>query len=237
MEGLTKSFVLARSLWSYCRGGKLSGGSRRVVLDGLSFSIGAGRVVALCGENGVGKSTTFKCLLNFMRFDSGRVLFFNQNLSPVVLKMVGFLPENPYFYEYLTGEELLLFYGRLHGMSPLAELQSKARSLLKKLDLYKMRDQLIGSYSRGMVQRLGIAQALLHEPLLLLLDEPFSGLDKKSHLRVAELLEERVTEHHASVLFSCHNLEECELKYHHRIVLKKLSADGSLALKQKKDVG
>ena len=190
------------------------------VLKGLSFSIQKGVVTGFLGTNGSGKTTTMKCVLGLIPFEGGKVSFFdNQSLCADVLKKIGFLPEQPYFYDYLTGEELLVFYGRLSVSTSVAELKSRARALLKKLDLYHAKDRKIRNYSKGMLQKVGLAQALIHEPEFVILDEPMAGLDPDGRLCVAELIQE-LSKKGTTVFFSSHLLYDVERLCSDLVVLK-----------------
>ena len=190
------------------------------VLKGLSFSIQKGVVTGFLGTNGSGKTTTMKCVLGLIPFEGGKVSFFdNQSLCADVLKKIGFLPEQPYFYDCLTGEELLVFYGRLSVSTSVAELKSRARALLKKLDLYHAKDRKIRNYSKGMLQKVGLAQALIHEPEFVILDEPMAGLDPDGRLCVAELIQE-LSKKGTTVFFSSHLLYDVERLCSDLVVLK-----------------
>ena len=191
------------------------------VLNQISFSIPKAMATGFLGANGSGKTTTLKCLLGLIPFNAGEVSFFDgRSLCRNVLKKVGFLPEQPYFYDYLTGEELLIFYGRLSTSLTLSDLKSKARSLLKKLDIYEAKDRKIRTYSKGMLQKVGIAQALIHNPELVILDEPMAGLDPDSRLYVGELIQSLVGQG-TTVFFSSHLLYDVERLCKNLVVLNK----------------
>ena len=192
------------------------------VLQNLQFSLPPATITGFLGANGAGKTTTLKCILGLMPFEQGRVLFFNQQpLSSSALQKIGFLPEKPCLYPWLTGEELLLFYARLsEPKTRSATHKSRARALLKKLGLYAVKDRALSTYSKGMLQKMGIAQALVHSPDLIILDEPLSGgLDTESRIRVKNLLQE-AAQNGKSILFSTHQLYDAEELAHHLIVLK-----------------
>ena len=201
---------------------------KKSVLKGVSFSLKEGEAYGFLGANGSGKSTTFKCLLNFIKKDSGEIKFFGSDLNLKLKSQIGFLPEKPLFHEELKAEEQLKFY--LSLIRPLDSSGEKAiKEGLKRLDLYKAKDQRIKSFSKGMIQKLGILQASLHKPRLLILDEPFSGLDPDSRIRVRELLRELV-EKGSSLLFSSHIFQDVEALCDQILVLKKGSVafDGDL---------
>lgn len=194
---------------------------QQTILNQINFTIEKASITGFLGANGSGKTTTFKCVLGLVPFEKGKVLFFDQQLlSRSVLQRVGFLPEQPCFYTYLTGEELLMFYGQLTLKTKFAILKSRVRALLKKLDLYSVKDHRLHTYSKGMLQKIGIAQALVHTPELVILDEPLAGgLDLEGRLCVKELLQHQV-QNGMSVFFSTHQISDVEELCHHLVVLK-----------------
>ena len=204
--------------------------NKKEVLSDINFSVSKTVTTGFLGANGSGKTTTLKCIFSLIPIDSGEVSFFDgQPLSPATLKKIGFLPEQPWFYDYLTGEELLLFYGQLSVDLKLADVKSRARSLLKKLDLYFAKDRQIKTYSKGMLQKIGIAQALVHNPEFVILDEPMAGLDPDSRLYVGELIQELVHQG-VTVFFSSHLLYDVERLCQDLVVLKngKVAYSGSV---------
>jgi len=147
-----------------------------------------GQVYGLLGPNGSGKSTTMKVLLGLVPASSGSTQIFGRDSALVAShEEVGYLPENPYFYKYLTGEETLRFYGKLCGLSGSA-LRDRARDLLKLVGLENAADRRLGGYSKGMLQRIGLAQALVQEPRLLVLDEPTAGVDPAGSREIRDLI-------------------------------------------------
>ncbi|MGD0845639.1 MAG: ABC transporter ATP-binding protein, partial [Geobacteraceae bacterium] len=152
-------------------------GSRVEALKGLTLSIDTGEVFGFLGPNGAGKSTTIKIIMGLIRSTSGSALIMGHPTgSPVARRQVGFLPENPAFYDFLTAEEYLNFVGQAFGMAkPL--LEKRTDEVLALLELIEARKRPMRGYSKGMVQRLGLAQVLLHDPDVYILDEPMSGLD------------------------------------------------------------
>ena len=150
--------------------------TRRVVaVKDLTLRIEPGEVYGLLGPNGSGKSTTLKIILGLVSPTRGRTEIFGRDSRLVESReAVGFLPENPYFYKFLTGAETLRFFGRLCGMTG-ATLKSRVNELLDLVGLNKARDRRLGTYSKGMLQRIGLAQALIHDPRLVVLDEPTAG--------------------------------------------------------------
>ena len=148
-----------------------------VALRGLSLDIPAGHVYGLLGPNGSGKSTTLKILLGLVTPSSGTSEIFGVPSHRVASRVdVGFLPENPYFYKFLTGAETIAFYGKLCGLTGGA-LKARVTELLELVGLTEAGDRRVGSYSKGMLQRIGLAQAMVHDPRLLILDEPTAGVD------------------------------------------------------------
>jgi ABC-2 type transport system ATP-binding protein len=154
----------------------------------VSFTVEPGEVYGLIGPNGSGKSTTMKVLLGLLAPTLGQTSIFGVDSQKVESRSaVGFLPENPYFYKHLTGLETLLFFGRLCGLRG-KRLQDQARELLKLTGLENAADRRLGGYSKGMLQRIGLAQALVHEPKLLVLDEPTAGVDPSGSRRIRDLI-------------------------------------------------
>ncbi|MBI3725066.1 ABC transporter ATP-binding protein [bacterium] len=150
---------------------------RRVVLDGIGFRIPKGAIAGYLGVNGAGKTTTIKLIVGINSPDAGRIATGTFPAGSRESKAtLGYLPENPYFYEYLTPLEALEFYGRLSGV-PRAERRTRAEKVLAEVDLRYAASQAVREFSKGMRQRLGLAQALIHSPELLVLDEPLTGLD------------------------------------------------------------
>lgn len=180
------------------------------VLKGISFEIEKGAVTGFLGSNGAGKTTTIKCLLGLIFPDSGQIDFFGQGYnSPEVMRKIGFLPERPYFYDYLTGTEILKFAGQLSGMSPGKELQMRIDELIEMVELNHAKDRRLREYSKGMLQRIGIAQALIHKPEFVILDEPMSGLDPDGRYKINSILQETANRG-TTVFFSSHLLHDAE---------------------------
>ncbi len=181
------------------------------ILKGVSFSLPKGSITGFLGPNGSGKTTSIKCIFNLIFPDSGTIHFFDkQTLSNEVLKKVGFLPERPYFYSYLTGKEFLTFYGRLSGAySNRHELMARVSQLLKRVGLSHAENRLLKDFSKGMLQRIGIAQSLIHRPELVIFDEPQSGLDPDGRIEVVNIIRETAKEG-TTVFFSSHLLPDAE---------------------------
>ncbi len=163
-------------------------GAKVVALKDLDLEIEQGEIFGFLGPNGAGKSTTIKTLMGLIRPTSGSALIMGKDISsPDARRHVGFLPENPAFYEYLSAAEYLNFVGRTFSMDA-SQLEKKSEEVLKLLDLWDARKRLLRSYSKGMVQRVGLAQALLHDPDVYILDEPMSGLDPIGRTLVKEII-------------------------------------------------
>lgn len=180
-----------------------------VAVRDLSFTVKPGEVYGLIGPNGSGKSTTMKVVLGLLAPSQGATRIFGRNSSEVQSRRdVGFLPENPYFYKHLTGMETLLFYGRLCGMRG-AELRHRAEGILKLTGMENAATRRVGGYSKGMLQRIGLAQALIHEPRLLVLDEPTAGVDPAGSRKIRDLIIE-LKGRGITVLVTSHLLEQLQ---------------------------
>jgi ABC-2 type transport system ATP-binding protein len=159
-----------------------------VAVNDLSLVVEPGQVYGLLGPNGSGKSTTMKVVLGLVTPTSGSTEIFGCDSTRVESReQVGFLPENPYFYKFLTGVETLEFYGKLCGLRG-AKLRERAKELLSLVRLESAADRRIGGYSKGMLQRIGLAQALIQEPRLLVLDEPTAGVDPAGSREIRDLI-------------------------------------------------
>lgn len=177
-------------------------------LKNISFNIEQGRFVGLIGPNGAGKSTTIKCLLQFIFPDTGRIHFFGENFSIEHREKIGFLPERPFFHEFLSGEEFLSLHWSLCGKKA-ADFRRHADEILQLVKLSHARNKKLKEYSKGMLQRIGIAQALICQPEFLILDEPMSGLDPDGRILIKEILHS-LKEKKLTVLMSSHLLEDVE---------------------------
>jgi ABC-2 type transport system ATP-binding protein len=178
-------------------------------LQNLSLTIQAGEVFGFLGPNGAGKSTTIKILLNLIFPDSGQARILGHSVHDKdVRKTIGFLPENPYFYDYLTAEELLWFGGRASGLDR-QQIKRSTDELLERVDLIQARKRPLRTYSKGMVQRAGLALALVHDPQVVILDEPMSGLDPVGRKMVGDLLLD-LKQRGKTVFFSSHILNDVE---------------------------
>lgn len=159
-----------------------------VALRGLNLAVASGQIYGLLGPNGSGKSTTLKIIVGLVSPTGGVARIFGHDSSQVASReSVGFLPENPYFYRFLTGEETLRFYGKLCGLRGLA-LKKRVEEMLEAVGLTSAAKRRLVGYSKGMLQRIGLAQALIHEPSLLVLDEPTAGVDPAGARQIRDLL-------------------------------------------------
>jgi ABC-2 type transport system ATP-binding protein len=184
--------------------------SPATVLRGVSFSVGRGEIFGFLGPNGAGKTTTLKILIGLIRQTSGRAELFGLPAGNVdVHRRIGFLPESPYFYDYLTAEEFLQFYGRLAGLEG-ADLSRRVTSMLELLGLLEARNRQLRKFSKGMLQRVGLAQALIHDPELVILDEPMSGLDPLGRKEVRDVIL-HLRERGKTVFFSTHIIPDVEM--------------------------
>jgi ABC-2 type transport system ATP-binding protein len=180
-----------------------------VAVRDLSFTVQPGEVYGLIGPNGSGKSTTMKVILGLLAPNQGRTKIFGRDSATVESRQdVGFLPENPYFYKHLTGLETLLFYGRLCGLGG-ARLRDRAQEMLNLTGLENAAGRRVGGYSKGMLQRIGLAQALIHEPRLLVLDEPTAGVDPAGSRKIRDLIME-FKNRGITVLVTSHLLEQLQ---------------------------
>ncbi len=178
-------------------------------LDNLNLNVEKGEVFGFLGPNGAGKTTTLKILMNLIRPTSGTARILGEAVGSVSMRQrIGFLPENPYFYDYLTAEELLLYIGKLFGMSQPA-LGSKVRTLLENVGLQDARRTQLRKFSKGMIQRIGLAQAIINDPEVIFLDEPMSGLDPLGRRDVRQTIL-GLKRNGVTVFFSSHILPDVE---------------------------
>ncbi len=184
-------------------------GKKTRVLKDVSFDVHKGEVFGFVGPNGAGKTTTFKSILGFVTPTEGKIeLMGKEHSSSEVKSRIGYLPENPYFYDYLTGEELLFYMGELHGLKR-KHLREKVDELLLKVRMEHAKKVQMRKYSKGMMQRIGIAQALINDPEFIILDEPMSGLDPIGRREIKDLiLEEKRSG--KTILLSSHMLSDVE---------------------------
>src|SRR4051812_26572066 len=185
------------------------GQSTKVALKGLNLSVFPGETFGFLGPNGAGKTTTMNVLLGFVNATSGDAFLFGQNVrEPIARQRIGYLPELTYYYKFLTAEELLRFYARIFNI-PKSEREKRIDTVLKLVELDHARTRQIKTYSKGMQQRAGLAQALINNPDLLILDEPTSGLDPIGRMKVREIIQ-RLKSEGKTVFFSSQELGEVE---------------------------
>jgi len=185
------------------------GAETKVALQGLDLTVHAGEVFGFLGPNGAGKTTTMNVLLGFVPPTSGKASLFGVDVrEPIARQRIGYLPELTYYYKFLTAEEILRFYAKIFGIAR-AEADKRIDSLIKLVELEHARRRPLKSYSKGMQQRVGLAQALINNPDLLVLDEPTSGLDPLGRMKVREIIQ-RLKDEGKTVFFSSHELGEVE---------------------------
>ena len=197
IEGLSK--VYKRGFW----------GTKVPALEDLNLEIEQGEIFGFLGPNGAGKTTTLKILLGIIYSTKGRAWIRGQEIGSGPLKhKVGYMPENPYFYRFLTGEEFLKFYAGLTDV-PIVNQRARIDELLNLVGLQKARKIRIGEYSKGMTQRIGLAQALLYEPEIIFMDEPLSGLDPIGRHEMRELVL-KLRDQGKTIFFCSHILSDVE---------------------------
>lgn len=178
-------------------------------VDDVSLRIMPGEVYGLIGPNGSGKSTTMKAVLGLVEPTAGYCNVFGKNSLKVDSRQdIGFLPENPYFYKHLTGEETLKFYGKLCGMGG-KQLNVAIDEMLELVSLKEARKRRLGGYSKGMLQRIGIAQALIHKPRLVILDEPTAGVDPVGSREIRDMIV-RLRDEGITIFLCSHLLEQVQ---------------------------
>jgi ABC-2 type transport system ATP-binding protein len=178
-------------------------------LDGLNLEVAEGEVFGFLGPNGAGKTTTLKILMNLLRPTSGSAHILGEPTDSVQMRRrIGYLPEHPYFYDYLTAEELLTYAGSLFGLARL-ELAKRVDTLLASVGLERSRKLQLRKFSKGMIQRIGIAQAIINNPEVVFLDEPMSGLDPLGRREVRQVIS-GLKSQGVTVFFSSHILPDVE---------------------------
>lgn len=218
LDRLTKDFSTGFLATGRCR-----------ALDEVSLELARGEVFGLLGPNGAGKTTTLKLVTGLLRPTSGRVHVFDRAPGDRAARaFVGFLPEQPVFYDHLTAQELLTYFAGLCGIAG-TERRRRIAAVLDEVGIGPAREQPMREYSKGMLQRVGLAQALINEPALLILDEPMSGLDPIGRREVRELIL-RLRDAGRTVLFSSHILSDAEALCSRIAILARgrLVASGSL---------
>ncbi|MDX2030999.1 MAG: ABC transporter ATP-binding protein [Blastocatellia bacterium] len=178
-------------------------------LDGLSLTVEAGEVFGFLGPNGAGKTTTFKALMGMIRPTAGTARILGRGIEDLEMRArIGYLPEQPWFYDYLTAREFLHYCGALFGLSR-SESRSRAERLLSQVGLADDAEKPLRRFSKGMLQRVGLAQALINDPEVLFLDEPMSGLDPLGRREVRDLIG-GLRERGKTIFFSSHILTDVE---------------------------
>jgi ABC-2 type transport system ATP-binding protein len=177
------------------------------VVKGLNFQFSAGKCVALLGPNGAGKTTTLRMLSGLLKPSSGSVFFEGMKENGDIREHIGYLPQYPVFHNWMTGKEFLVYVGQLAHLTK-KQAAERADHLLERVGIADAKNRRIGKYSGGMKQRLGIAQAMIHKPMLIMLDEPVSSLDPIGRREVLTLMEE--LKEQTTILFSTHILSDAE---------------------------
>lgn len=197
IQNLTKDFTVGM------RGVKLR------AVDDLCLEVGDNEIFGLLGPNGSGKSTTIKIILGLLEASTGNCEIYGKPSKLVdARRSVGFLPEAPYFYRYLTGRELVRYYAGI-CMVPRSEIDSAVDSVIQLVGMTEAADRRVGTYSKGMLQRIGLAQSLVHDPQLVILDEPTAGVDPLGSAAIAEIVRE-LKRRGKTVLLSSHLLAQIE---------------------------
>ncbi len=199
IEGLTKCY---RPVWP--------GSAPFTALSGLSLSVNPGEIYGFLGPNGAGKTTTIKILIGLIKPTEGQAMVLGNPAGDVAThRRIGFLPESPYFYDYLTAEEFLGFYGRLARIDR-GVLERQISEMLRLVGLSDARTRQLRKFSKGMLQRIGLAQALIHDPELVILDEPMSGLDPLGRKQVRDIIL-ALRDRGKTIFFSSHILPDVEM--------------------------
>jgi ABC-2 type transport system ATP-binding protein len=181
----------------------------RPALNGLTLTVNKGETFGFLGPNGAGKTTTLKILMGIIRPSSGSATILGQDYrTPEIKQQIGFLPEQPYFYDYLSAPELLNYYAQLSGMAS-SERAQRIQPLLDRVGLGDVGNKQLRKFSKGMLQRVGIAQAIIHDPEVIFLDEPMSGLDPLGRHEVRELIQ-GLKDQGKTIFFSTHILSDAE---------------------------
>ena len=197
IRNLTKDFSVG------IRGVKLR------AVDDLSLEIGENEIFGLLGPNGSGKSTTIKIILGLLKASSGNCEIFGQpSMQVIARKSVGFLPEAPYFYRYLTGRELVRYYARI-CMIHRSKIADSVDSVIELVGMTEAANRRVGTYSKGMLQRIGLAQSLVHDPDLVILDEPTAGVDPLGSAAIAQIVR-KLKYRGKTILLSSHLLAQIE---------------------------
>lgn len=179
------------------------------VLHKVSFEVGQGEIYGFLGPNGAGKTTTMKCIMGLITPESGEIeILGDKELSTQTKAQIWFMPENTYLYKYLTGKEFLRFNGKFFGLE-WEKLEQKVEELLARVGLENAGDKFLHEYSKGMLQRVGLAQSIINNPKILFLDEPMSGLDPIGRKMVKDLLVD-LRKEGTTIFFNTHILADVE---------------------------
>ena len=198
VEGLVKDFRPGFGL------------TKKRVLHGISFEVRRGEIFGFIGPNGAGKTTTLKVLMGLIRASAGRAELLGHAVGDSSYRrQIGFAPESPYFYEFLTGREILSFYARLCDVEP-ARIGARVDEVLAQVGLVHAGSARLRTYSKGMLQRIGIAQAIVHDPSVIFLDEPMSGLDPVGRKEIRDLIV-RLNAQGKTVFMNTHILSDVEM--------------------------
>ncbi len=193
--------------------------NNQLAVDNLSLTLQSGKIMGFLGTNGAGKTTTIKMLLGFFKPDSGTLMLKGGDpTTTTARRLIGYMPETAYYYPWLNIHELLDLYGGLCGLSR-NEIKTRTPTLIQRVGLADAGKRLLRHYSKGMLQRAGIAQALLHNPEILILDEPFTGLDPLARTQLRDLILEQ-KQKGKTIFFSSHELSEAEMICDEIVILK-----------------
>ena len=183
--------------------------NKKAILHGVSLSVYPGEIFGFLGPNGAGKTTTMKCILGLLTPNAGTIeILGGSGLDRDLRKEIGFMPENTYLYKYLTGREFLRFNGKFFDI-PSDELEQRIDTLIEQVGLGHAKDKLLAQYSKGMLQRIGLAQSIINEPKIIFLDEPMSGLDPIGRKMVKDLIL-GLRKKGTTVFFNTHILSDVE---------------------------
>lgn len=229
LEGTTRMSA-AISIQGVSKDYRIPGSQRRLrAVDNLNLEIGKESVFGLLGPNGSGKSTTIKMALGLVRPSEGKCEILGKSSREPSARMgIGYLPEAPYFQRFLTGRELLRYFGKLTGLRN-ADLEDSVQILLKRVGLEDAGDRRVGGYSKGMLQRIGLAQAMIGDPELLILDEPTAGVDPIGAADIASIIRE-LRDEGKTVLLCSHLLSQVETICDRAAIMVKgkLALEGSI---------
>jgi ABC-2 type transport system ATP-binding protein len=201
-------------------------------VDGLNLGVPAGEIFGFLGPNGAGKTTTIRVMMGILKATSGRVLLDGHDVVTDAQKakaISGFIPDRPFLYEKLSGQEFLEFVGKLHSLEP-ARLKRRIAEMLERLELALWKDELVESYSHGMKQRLVVCAALVHEPRILIVDEPMVGMDPKGTRTLKDLFS-NLAKNGITIFLSTHSISVAEEICHRIGIIQKgrLIACGTMA--------